>query len=216
MKWPSLSRRIIGWVCVLIANEKKFELSSNNYNFGKLVSGNSELICNTKRPFWWDQTFGSTINVTLTFCIIKYVRFEDGVVSVATPSKVWSQTPGVGVLSQPQGLWPPVITAITVFLRVLFPNSQFLMTPALAIVSNSLVEWLCSLSPDWIETSTVGPASKSWEQSPGKEKPNHNSHCWEAKGARRGARCTVLLIFVNSKSPQGEGVQFEESWNSCF
>ena len=32
-------------VCVvLIANKKKLELSSKNYNFGKLVSGNSELI----------------------------------------------------------------------------------------------------------------------------------------------------------------------------
>lgn len=35
----SSRRSTIGWVCVLIANEKKFELSSNNYNFGKLVSG---------------------------------------------------------------------------------------------------------------------------------------------------------------------------------
>lgn len=142
--------------------------------------------------------------------------FERWWISSNPPSKVWSQTPGVGVLSQPQGLWPPVITAITVFLRVLFPNNQFLMTPALAIVSNSLVELLCSLSPDWIKTSTVGPASKSWEQSPGKKTKPQQSLLRSKGSEERGTVHRPPHLCQQQEPPRGGGAVWKESWNSCF
>ena len=82
-----------------------------------------------------------------------------------------------GALSQPQGLWPPFITAITIFLRVLFPNSQSLMTPALAIVSNSLVELPYVLSlligSRLVQLALQAKAENSHQG----RKPNRNSHC---------------------------------------
>lgn len=83
----------------------------------------------------------------------------------------------LGALSQPQGLWPPLMIAITIFLRVLFPNSQSLMTPALAIVSNYLVELLCVLSLliglRIIQLALQAEAENSHQG----RKPNHDSHC---------------------------------------
>ena len=147
-------------------------------------------------------------------------RFERWWISSNPPSKVWSQTPGVGVLgalSQPQGLWPPFITAITIFLRVLFPNSQSLMTPALAIVSNSLVELPCVLSlliglrlvqlalqakaenshQGRNQTLTV-TAEKRREQGEGHDPPSSSS-------------------LSTARAPKGRGCSLKKKvWNRCF
>ena len=146
--------------------------------------------------------------------------FERWWISSSPPNKVWSQPPGMavlGALSQPQGLWLPLITAITIFLRVLFPNSQSFMTPALATVSNYLVELLCVLSlligSRIIQLALQAKAESSHQG----RKPNHDSHCWEEKEARKAARFIIILIFVNSKSPQGKGCSLKKTvWNSCF